>query len=158
MKKTLLASMVVATTMLFAFAGEAKADGGVVLGLLTCSKTGTGTTYVVHSRNPVECTYSGIGGPQKYTGTNGILFGIDLEVEQVAGIGYLVVGGTNTDKNSLQGYYVGAEASVTFGLGLAAQAGLGGIGNDISLIPLGLGGQIGIGATGGISYLDIVGK
>jgi hypothetical protein len=32
-----------------------------------------------------------------------------------------VIGGTMTDKNSLEGYYAGAKASVTFGLGLAAR-------------------------------------
>ncbi|MBI3446004.1 MAG: DUF992 domain-containing protein [Magnetospirillum sp.] len=155
--KKWIASSVVALAALFAFGSEARAEGGVVLGVLTCSKTGTGTTYVVHSKNPVACEYNGVGGPQKYTGSNGILFGIDLEIEQLAGMGYLVIGGTNTDKNSLQGYYVGAEASVTVGLGVSAQAGLGGVGNDIALVPVGLGGQIGIGATAGISYLNIMG-
>lgn len=155
--KTWIASTVVALAALFAVGNEARAEGGVVLGVLTCSKTGTGTTYVVHSSTPVACEYNGVGGPSKYTGTSGILFGIDLEVEQMAGMGYLVIGGTMTDKNSLEGYYVGAKASVTFGLGIAAQAGLAGIGNDIVLVPVGLGGQIGIGATAGIAYADIKG-
>jgi hypothetical protein len=155
--KKWIASTVVALAALFAFGQEARADGGVVLGVLTCSKTGTGTTYVVHSSNPVACEYNGVGGPSKYTGTSGILFGIDLEIEHMEGMGYLVIGGTMTNKDSLAGYYVGAKASVTFGLGLAAQAGLAGIGNDIVLVPVGLGGQIGIGATAGISYANLKG-
>jgi len=156
MKKWIVPAVAVMTAI-FGVTSEAKAEGGVVLGMLSCSKTGTGITYVVHSSNPVECTYNGVGGPQKYTGKSGILFGIDLEIEQLAGMGYLVVGGTWTDKASLEGDYIGAEASVTVGLGLAAQAGLGGVGNDVSLIPVGLGGQVGIGATAGISYLSING-
>ena len=156
--KKWIASALVAFTAVVSFAGEAKAEGGAVLGVLTCTKTGTGVTYVLHSRNPVECTYDGVGGPQTYTGIDGILLGIDLEIEQKAGFGYLVIGGTWKDKSSLEGSFVGAKASATFGVGIAAQAGLGGLGNDISLVPLGLGVQAGIGATAGISYLSISGK
>ncbi len=155
--KKWIASALVALAAMFTLSGEAKAEGGVVLGVLTCTKSGAGITYVLHSRNPVECTYEGVGGPQKYTGIDGILLGIDLEIEKMAGMGYLVIGGTWKDKSSLEGAFVGAKASATLGVGLAAQAGLGGIGNDISLVPLGLGGQIGIGATAGISYLSING-
>lgn len=155
--KKWIASTVVALATLFAFGHEARAEGGVVLGVLTCSKSGAGITYVLHSRNPVTCEYNGVGGPSKYTGKSGILFGVDLEIEHMDGMAYLVIGGTATDKNSLQGYYVGAKASVTVGVGLAAQAGLVGVGNDFVLVPVGLGGQIGIGATAGIAYVDIVG-
>ena len=155
--KKWIASAFFAAAAMFTLSGEAKAEGGVVLGVLASSKTGTGTTYVVHSRNPVECTYEGVGGPQKYTGIDGILFGIDLEIEHKAVMGYLVIGGTMTNKDSLAGYYVGAKASVTVGLGLAAQAGLVGVGNDIVLVPVGLGGQIGIGATAGIAYANLKG-
>ncbi len=155
--KKWIASALFAAAAMFTFTGEAKAEGGVVLGVLTCSKTGAGTTYVLHSRNPVECTYQGVGGPQKYTGIDGILLGIDLEIEQKAIMGYLVIGGTWKDKSSLEGYFVGAKASATFGVGLGVQAGLAGVGNDVSLVPLGLGAQVGIGATGGISYMAING-
>jgi hypothetical protein len=155
--KKWIASTVIALAALFSFGNEARADGGVVLGMLTCSKSGAGVTYVVHSRNPVTCEYNGVGGPSKYTGNSGILFGIDLEIEHMDGMAYLVIGGTSTNKNSLQGYYVGAKASVTVGLGLAAQAGLLGVGNDFVLVPVGLGGQIGIGVTAGIAYVDIKG-
>ncbi len=155
--KKWIASTVIALAALFSFGQEARAEGGVVLGVLTCSKSGAGITYVVHSRNPVACEYNGVGGPSKYTGNSGILFGVDLEIEHMDGMAYLVIGGTSTNKNSLQGYYVGAKASVTLGLGLAAQAGLLGVGNDFVLVPVGLGGQIGIGVTAGIAYVDIKG-
>ena len=155
--KKWIASALIALATVFSFSGEAKAEGGAVLGVLTCTKTGTGVTYVLHSRNPVECTYDGVGGSQKYTGIDGILLGIDLEIEQKAAFVYLVIGGTWKDKSSLEGAFVGAKVSATFGVGLAAQAGLGGIGNDVSLVPLGAGVQAGIGVTAGISYLSIQG-
>ncbi|MDO8607450.1 MAG: DUF992 domain-containing protein [Phaeospirillum sp.] len=155
--KKWIASALVAAAAMFTLSGEAKAEGGVVLGVLTCSKASPGFTYVLHSRNPVNCTYDGVGGPQKYTGIDGILFGIDLELNKYAGMGYLVIGGTWKDKASLEGNFIGAKVSATVGVGIAAQAGLGGIGNDISLVPLGLGGQVGLGASAGIGYLSIDG-
>ncbi len=157
MKKLLIAT-VAALGFTFTMAPEAKADGTVILGLLTCSKTGKGQTYLVYSSVPVECTYSGVGGPQSYTGSSGIGFGIDLEFEEMAGIAYLVIGGSGTSKGSLDGLYLGAKASATLGIGPSAQAGLAGAGNGFSLVPLGLGGQVGIGATAGISYLRLNAK
>jgi OOP family OmpA-OmpF porin len=140
-----------------AISAPAKTPGGSngVLGMLMCAKSGSGTTYVLFSRIPVECRYEGIGGVQKYTGTSGILLGVDLEIEPSAGMGYLVMGVTSDDKASVEGKYVGAKASATFGIGPAVQGGLAGIGNGVTLVPFGLGGQTGIGATAGLSYLDI---
>jgi hypothetical protein len=157
MKKLLIAS-VTALGLALTMAPEAKADGTAVLGVLTCTKTGKGMTYVLFSSTPVACTYDGVGGPQSYTGTSGIGFGVDIEYEEAAGIAYLVVGGSSTSKDSLNGLYLGVKGSATFGVGLTAQAGLAGAGNGFSLVPLGLGGQAGIGATAGISYLSLQGK
>jgi len=130
-------------------------DGNFVLGMLTCAKSGDGTTYLLFSRSPVECRYDGIGGTRKYAGTTGILFGADLQIEPMAGMGYLVLGASWNDKAGLEGSYVGAKASATLGVGPAVQGGIGGAGNGITLVPFGLGGQTGIGFTAGLSYLDI---
>ncbi|MEI6556801.1 MAG: DUF992 domain-containing protein [Rhodospirillaceae bacterium] len=156
MKHLLRCTMLVAV-LAFTAVGEAKAEGTAVLGVVTCTKSGPGTTYVVYSRIPVTCTYDGAGGTQKYTGTRGILVGLDLEIEQSSVLGYLVVGGSWKDKNSLAGSYVGVQASATLGAGPTIQGGLGGGGNDISLVPVGLGGQLGVGFTAGVSYLTIEG-
>ncbi|MDE2230417.1 MAG: OmpA family protein [Alphaproteobacteria bacterium] len=43
-------------------------------------------------------------------------------------------------------------------IGPAVQGGLAGAGNGFDLVPLGLGGQIGVGVTGGIAYLQIAAK
>ncbi len=147
-----LAAVVIAV---FAFAGAARADGSPILGFLTCTKTGPGNTYVVFSKNPVACTYNGVGGPQDYTGISGILLGLDLEYENWATMIYAVIGGTDVVPGGLAGAYGGAKASVTVGVGPTVQGGLFGAGNGFELVPLGLGGQIGAGVTGGIGYLQI---
>jgi hypothetical protein len=155
--KFLLRSIALMAVVAFGMAGEAKAEGNFVLGVLSCDKSGPGTTYFFYSRIPVICSYQGSGGPQKYMGTRGILFGVDLEMEASSGIGYFVVGGAWKDKDGLAGYYVGAQASATVGAGAAAQAGLAGVGNGFVLIPFGIGGQTGVGFTGGLGYLNIDG-
>jgi len=156
MKKVLL-SLVVAITMLFAAGEQAKADGDDILGVLTCVKSGPGVTYVLFSKFPVNCTYNGVDpSPQSYTGISGILLGLDLEWEPQGAMVYLVLGGASTQPD-LAGDYAGVKASVTIGAGPQAQAGLLGFGNGIELVPLGLGGQLGAGFTGGIGYLQLAG-
>lgn len=151
----LLAASITVAIGIFALGSEARADSGTILGTLACTKTGPGNTYLVFSRIPVDCTYSGIGGPQSYTGTAGILLGVDLELEYQAVMIYTVVGGSSVNPGGLAGSYGGVKASATLGVGGALQAGLAGFGNGIELVPLGVGGQIGFGATGGIGYLQI---
>ncbi|MGE5503182.1 MAG: DUF992 domain-containing protein [Actinomycetota bacterium] len=151
MKKWIVPTLA-AAAFVFTAAGEAKAGG--ILGLLTCSKTGAGQTYVIFSKAPVSCTYEGVGGTSKYTGTAGIGLGVDLQYEQDQVVSYLVMGGAGNTA-PLAGTYVGAKASATFGIGPTVQGGLAGAGNGFSLVPIGLGGQTGFGAAGGISYLNI---
>ena len=152
---TTAAFLAIASTVGLASAPAARAGDGVILGTLTCNKTGQGQTYVLYSRVPVECSYTGQNGPAKYTGTSGILLGVDLEIEDEANFSFIVMGGTGSSGAGLEGYYVGVKASVTPAVGIAAQAGLVGFGGGVSLVPVGLGYQKGVGVSGGISYLDI---
>jgi hypothetical protein len=141
-----------AAAFVFTAATEAKAGG--ILGVLTCNKTGSGTSYLLFSKHPVKCTYEGAGVTSTYTGTYGIGLGVDLEFEQDQALAYLVMGGAG-DNAPLGGTYLGARASATFGIGPSLQAGLAGAGNGITLVPVGLGGQTGIGAAGGIAYMSL---
>jgi outer membrane protein OmpA-like peptidoglycan-associated protein len=157
MKFPILGSAVVAAILSTACgAVAAEAGPSAMFGALECEKTGTGTTFVVHSRIPVSCVYRGLNGEHSYVGTTGILIGADLEIEEKMMFSYLVVGGADVSHGGLAGKYVGAKASATAGVGVAAQAGLVGVGpHSFTLVPLGLGVQVGIGASAGIGYLDI---
>lgn len=142
---------------IFVPGGEARADDGglAILGHLDCTKTGPGSTYVLFSKIPVDCSYSGAGGPQRYTGISGILIGVDLEIERQAEMNYIVFGRGSVNPGGLAGSYIGGKASATLGVGPAVQGGLGGAGNGFELVPFGFGGQIGGGVTGGLGYLQI---
>lgn len=146
-------SSVLAAAAVVLVAGTASADTGGVLGVLTCKKTGAGMTYVVYSSYPVECTFEGVGGQTKFTGTSGTV-GVDLEWVMEGGMAYMVTGASWAQKN-LTGTYLGAKASATPGVGLSVQAGLGGFGNNVSLVPIGLGAQVGAGVTAGVGYLTL---
>ncbi len=155
MKKLAVALMTTLAVMA-ASVSESRADGTLILGTLACHKTGPGQTYLIFSTHPVRCTYEGVGGPQAYAGTSGIALGVDLDFGQQAGMAYLVMGGSSVAKDSLVGTFVGGKASATVGLGLSAQAGLAGAGNNFTLVPFGLGGQaMGFGASAGIGYLQL---
>ncbi len=152
--KKLLMSLAVAVAMLFAVGGQAKADG-YLDGVLTCNQTGPGVTYVLFSSEPVTCHYAGVGTPQTYTGTMGVLLGVDLEFAQKRSMAYWVWGGASTSP-ALIGNYVGVRGSATLLAGPAVQAGLAGAGNGFELVPVGLGVQeVGIGATAGLAYLHL---
>jgi outer membrane protein OmpA-like peptidoglycan-associated protein len=151
---TTIAAMLIAFVTV-SLGGQARADGTAILGLLTCTKTGPGDTYVIYSRIPVACSYQGVGGSQDYTGVSGILLGLDLEIEKEAAMVYAVIGHTSVNPGGLAGTYAGVKASATLGVGPAVQAGLAGAGNGFDLVPLGLGGQMGVGVTVGVAYLQI---
>jgi outer membrane protein OmpA-like peptidoglycan-associated protein len=163
MKRSLFGAVAAAAILAFsgaAMAAEADTGTELALGALVCHKTGTGDTYVIHSKIPVECTYHGVHGAEDYVGTTGILLGADLEIEADKVFAFTVVGGAvGIEQGGLSGHYIGAAASATAGVGVAAQAGLvGGGAHSFTLVPLGLGVQAGFGASAGISYLDITPK
>lgn len=163
MKKTLLsavaAAAILASTGAMAAPASAPSGASAMIGALVCEKTGTGTTYIIHSKIPVDCVYHGVNGDQDYVGTTGILLGADLEIEPKMIFAYTVLGGADISKGGLSGHYVGAKASATAGVGVSAQGGLvGGGPHAFTLVPFGLGVQTGFGAAAGIGYLEIAEK
>jgi hypothetical protein len=154
MKKTIVGAAAAVLVLFAGSAGHAQQDG--ILGVLTCHKDAKteGVTYLFHSRHSVTCTYEGAGASRKYEGTSGILLGIDLDYQMEDGMAYIVMG-FGSPSSTLAGSYVGAKATLRIGGGVSAQAGLGGAGNGVFLVPLGIGGGVGLGAAAGIGYLNL---
>lgn len=153
MTKTIIGAA--AALALFASSAGHAQQGGI-LGVLTCYKDAKteGVTYLFHSRHAVTCTYEGAGASRKYEGTSGILLGVDLDYQIEDGMAYIVIG-FGPPSNTLVGSYVGAKATVRIVGGVSAQAGLGGAGNGVFLVPLGIGGGVGLGGAAGIGYLNL---
>jgi hypothetical protein len=132
----------------------AKAQSTVETGMLDCR--GHTQSYVLASTTELQCIYtSSLGGRAGYAGTMRLI-GVDVGFNQSVAMRWAVFAPTHrVGPRDLAGHYVGASASATVGVGVGANALFGGSNNTISLQPVGVSGQIGLSASGGISSLDL---
>jgi len=137
-----------------AYALPAQAQG-VNLGTLTCNVAG-GWGFVFGSSRTIACTY--FGGPGRYEHYVGQInkFGVDIGYTQRAVMVWTVVAPTiNMAPGSLAGGYIGGTASVGLGVGVGANALVGGNANSITLQPLSIEGYQGINIAGGVAALTL---
>jgi hypothetical protein len=138
-----------------ASASPAMAQSSVETGVLDCR--GRTQSFILASTTELQCVYqSSAGGRAGYAGTMRLI-GVDVQINQSVAMRWAVFAPThNVGPRDLAGHYVGASANATLGVGVGANALFGGSNNTISLQPVGVQGQIGLGAAGGISSLDLV--
>src|SRR5436309_3173952 len=109
-----------------AFAAPAGAQGGVKVGTLTCNVS-SGWGFVFGSSRALNCTFA--GGPARYEYYVGNIsrFGVDIGYTQGGVLVWTVVAPSATlAPGSLAGGYAGGTASATVGVGLGANALVGG--------------------------------
>lgn len=141
---------------LAASASQAQAQSAVEHGMLECQ--GRTQSYILASVTQLDCLYSPAPGirPVPYAATMR-LFGVDVQFNQSTHMRWSVFAPTqHIGPGDLAGHYVGASANATVGVGVGANALFGGSHNTIALQPVGVKGQIGFGAAGGVSALDLV--
>lgn len=134
----------------------ARAESSVETGMLDCH--GRTQSFILTSLTQMDCMYQPSVGarPQPYAASMRLV-GVDVQFNQSTHMRWAVFAPThNIGPGDIGGRYVGASANATLGVGVGANALVGGSGNTIALQPLGFQGQIGIGAAGGISALDLV--
>lgn len=150
---------ILALALATSFAGAAPAQGGLEVGVLTCSVIpGSRVNLLVRSTADVKCVYAKGGQTEEYVGETGIALGLDLSFRQDEKMAFTVIAASqdvSPGAKALAGKYVGAEASVAAGLGLGAKALLGGGAKNIGLQPLVLETSTGLGASAGLSFLYI---
>ena len=128
---------------------------GVKVGILECHvarKFG----FIFGSSKNLNCLYSpdNYKNSQRYTGKIK-KFGVDIGYTRSGILIWTVIAPTNDiDRGALQGTYVGASAQATVGLGLGANALIGG-GNSFALQPLSISGQTGLNVAGGIGAVTL---
>ncbi len=153
-----IAAMVAAMAMLapqIASASDKSTAGGKV-GVLTCKTVkGSGFSLLIHSTQNITCELRSTtgGAVEHYKGETGIGLGIDINIKRKETLTYGVfaadfVPGTY----QLAGKYGGAGGSATVGIGVGAQALIGGSNKSVSLEPM-ISGSTGAGVSGGITYL-----
>ena len=137
-----------------ALATPASAQSGVKVGNLTCNVS-SGWGFVFGSSRALNCTFAGPGRYEYYVG-NISKFGVDIGYTQGGVMVWTVVAPTAVlAPGSLAGSYAGGTASATVGVGIGANALVGGSGNTIALQPLSLEGNTGLNVAAGVAALTL---
>ena len=139
-----------------ASAGSAAAEGGVKAGYLKCDVEGN-VSFVFGSSRDVHCTYTpdGKGRVDRYTGTID-KYGVDIGYRENGVILWGVIAPTNdVGPGALAGNYGGVTGSVAAGVGVGANALVGGSKDSIVLQPVSVEGIEGLNIAGGVGILKL---
>ncbi len=126
------------------------------LGTLSCEVAG-GIGLLVGSSRAVDCQFKQrTGKVERYTGTIGKL-GLDVGVTGKSYLSWIVVNTepTTIGQGSLAGTYVGASARASVGVGLGANALVGGNNKNFGLQPLSAEAGLGLNVAAGVSRLQL---
>jgi len=138
-----------------AFLAAAGSAQAAQVGLLECN-VAPGVGLVITSSKALACRFTRSYAPTDYyvgTITN---FGLSLGTTGPGRIVWGVFAATHElGHTALAGHYGGASANVSLGLGLGANALVGGNANSIGLQPLSINAQTGVDVTAGITGLTL---
>ncbi|MGX1307934.1 hypothetical protein AB7M35_002654 [Amorphus suaedae] len=152
------AAAAVALTLVAASAVPAAAQERAKVGVLECNVAG-GTGFIFGSTKDLTCVYKSATNDvtQAYAGTIN-KYGIDIgKTDQSQIVWGVLAAGEKFDPNMLEGKYVGATAEATAGVGVGANALIGGFERSVTLNPLSVQTQTGINIAAGVADLTLVG-
>jgi len=142
-------------TLLVASASSAMAQSRIEVGVLECR--GSTTSFVVGSVTELSCAFRPAGGGpiEPYHATLRRA-GVDLGFNQQIVVAWAVwAPSSGPQRRELAGNYGGGAASATVGVGLGANALIGGSGNTIALQPLSGQAQTGLSVAAGVAGLEL---
>jgi len=140
--------------MLCLAAAPARAQSGIKVGTLTCNESPS-VGLILGSGKGLNCNFAGPNGYEHYVGSM-TKIGVDIGFTAGGVIVWTVFAPTGVMvPGSLAGSYVGATASATIGIGVGANALIGGSGNTVALQPLSLEGNQGLDVSGGIGAITL---
>jgi hypothetical protein len=152
--RTTCLSAIAAATLMAAAPTGARAD--IEAGGLTCHSAG-GVGYVVTSVLNIDCVFAPVaGGPaHRYVGVIH-RYGVDLGVTQNVALGWVVFAPTGVmHPGDLAGVYGGVQGNASVGVGVGANALVGGSNNTFALQPVSAEGQIGLNVSAGVTGLEL---
>jgi hypothetical protein len=133
---------------------QAQAQARIEVGVLTCTIRG-GTGFIVGSTKDLRCRFNKPGRDEFYHGTIS-KFGIDIGTTKQSAIAWAVFAPTaNLRPGSLNGNYGGVSAEATVGVGVGANALIGGSNKSIILQPLSVQAQQGLNIAAGVAALQL---
>ena len=127
----------------------------VEVGVLECR--GSTTSFIVGSVTDLSCQFraSDNSPPEPYNATIRRA-GVDIGFPQQVAVAWAVFAPTRgIQRGDLAGTYVGASASATVGVGLGANALVGGSNNTIAFQPLSGQAQAGLSVAAGVAGMDL---
>jgi hypothetical protein len=133
---------------------SAQAQSRVEVGVLDCR--GSTSSFVVGSVTQLNCMFNPSGGrPAPYIATMRRI-GVDLGFNQQVAVAWAVLAPSRgLPHYDLSGSYAGGAASATVGVGIGANALIGGSGNTFALQPVSLQGQTGLSVAAGVASLEL---
>jgi hypothetical protein len=154
MKKFLMLSVVLGGLGL---SMQAQADdhaAGVKIGTLSCHES-SGWGFIFGSSHEVRCTFSNGTHVERYEGSIS-KFGVDVGYQQSGVLLWEVVApNDHPERGALDGHYGGLTAGAAVGVGLDANALVGGSNRSIALQPLSIEGTTGVNVAAGIGELTL---
>jgi hypothetical protein len=156
MKRTLSAFAIAAATVVYA--GQAEAVDRIEIGLLDCTVAG-GTGFIFGSSKDLRCTFHPAedGRPNETYSGSIDKFGIDIGKTGQTIIKWGVLAPTEDDyaPGALAGTYGGVSGEATVGVGVGANALIGGSSETIVLQPVSVQAQEGLNVAVGIAKLNL---
>ena len=139
-----------------AFAGDASAQQRAKIGTLRCNLAPT-VGMIVIERQRLSCMYTPDGPfpPEHYVGritTVGLNLGVNNGGRMAWGV---MAGATGPLRGALGGSYAGVSADAAVGVGLGANALVGGSNRSFALQPLSVEANTGLDITAGVSTLRL---
>ena len=130
-------------------------SGGTKVGLLTCNTSAT-LGLILGSHQKIGCTFRPDNGPpENYEGHINRL-GLDLGVKGGGVMTWAVFAPVNGYRHgALAGTYVGGSGSASLGVGVGANALVGGSHRSIALQPLSVEGNVGVNLAVGIAGMTL---
>ncbi len=147
---------VVAALGTLGLATEASAQGRAKVGTLTCNLAPT-VGFIIGSKQRLSCRYRPdvAAAPEVYVGSL-TTAGLDIGFKASGRMIWAVFAPTSGyARGALAGNYVGASADVTLGVGLGANALVGGSRRSIALQPLSVEANTGVNLAAGVSELRL---
>lgn len=148
---TAIAALTLATV-----SAKAEDSNRTTLGILECTIEG-GLGLLIGSSKAAECTFTHQDDSvEQYTGELSKL-GIDIGVSGESFLKWVVFTplGNQIGSYALAGQYIGASAGASLGIGLGANALIGGTDKKIGLQPLSIEGKTGLNLAVGLSSLTL---
>jgi hypothetical protein len=156
MVRLVLVGVTVATSALFFDISAAQAQRRTQAGVLMCTM-GPSIGALIGSRQRIECRYTPSSGkrPENYSGTI-TRFGLDIGAVAGGAMRWTVFARRKGfGRGALAGHYVGVSGDVSVGLGIGANALIGGSRRSVVLQPVSTVLQVGLNLALGVAGLTL---